>query len=291
MAEPLTISATEYVVDEDRPTLDGEWIRNVLILGRESKNPFNATRTSPGDPTAPRRKFNLIINSAEEVAKFNDKPSYMLHKPAPRKDDDLIGTFENPRAANKGLRMDFKCRKIAGTEEYVPQVVALRDNIAKKRPFGGFSPTFDFTVNPDNGEVQTIIACESIDLVPTPASVKSAVESDALDIGTDLGSLHEKHDALRKEHEELKKDHEELKSSHESYIKAHEGLVERHNALESECHEVFSALKEKGMSDEKAAKTANAQTSGSESVQRSDPPAPPKKIETKATNFAEFVRS
>ena len=168
-----TIQGIEYTVDSEAPFLDGDYIRNVLVLGLESKNAWNATTTGPGDTDGPRRKFTKIINAAEEIAKFAGKPSYILHKPAPRSDDDLIGTFDSPKPSDKGLRMDFRCRKLAGSEQYHPQVIALRDNIAKRRPFGGFSPRFDFTVSPVTGELQTVLQVTSIDLVPQPASVKA----------------------------------------------------------------------------------------------------------------------
>ncbi len=174
-----TIQGLEYTLSDEGPYLDGDYIRNILVLGNASKNAWNASRTSAGDVNGPRRKFNKLIHASEEIAKFNGRPAYMLHKPAPRLDVDLIGSFENAKPADKGLRMDLKCRKVEGSEDYVPQIVALRDNVEHKRAFGGFSPTFDFTIDPSDGETQTILACESIDLVPQPASVKSAVESSA----------------------------------------------------------------------------------------------------------------
>ena len=193
-----TIQGLEYTVSDEAPYLDGDYIRNVLILGRVSKNSWNASRTSAGDTTGVRRKFNKIVDSVEEVTKLN-RPSYILHKPFPRMDDDLIGSFENARPADKGARGDFLCRKIAGTEQYHPQVVALRDNVEHKRPFGGFSPTFDFNIDPSDGEVQTILACESIDLVPQPASVKSAIEGEA----TPEYVTKEEHEKLKTEHSAL----------------------------------------------------------------------------------------
>jgi len=247
-------AAAEYVIDEDRPTLDGPYIRNILILGRESKNAFNSSRTASGDALAPRRRFNLIVDSAEEVAKFADRPAFILHKPAPRDDADLLGAFENPRSTPKGIRADLKCRQIDGSEEYVPQCVALRDNVEHARPFGGFSPTFDFLVSPDDGEVQKILACESVDLVAQPASVKSAVESEAEE-------EKEPEYVEKAEHEALKGDHERLRTEH--------------GALEERVKGIECAL-------------AAAKVSGSE--QRSAP-LPVVRVETKATSFAEFVRS
>lgn len=179
-----TISGSEWCASDEQPFIDGDYIRNVLVLGRESKNAWNAGTTSAGDPNGPRRKFNQLLSSAEEVAKFGGRDAFMLHKPAPRNPVDNIGVFENPRASDKGLRMDLCCRKIEGSESFHPQAVALRDNVEHKRPFGGFSPRFDFTIDPSSGEVQTIIACESIDLVPQPASVRSAIESDLTQFAT-----------------------------------------------------------------------------------------------------------
>ena len=197
-----TIQGLEYFASDDGPFLDGDYIRNVLVLGRESKNAWNASVTGPGDAKGPRRKFNVLMGASEELAKFNGKPAYILHKSPPRKEDDLIGEFDGARASDKGARMDFRCRKITigGTEQYHPQVVALRDNVDKKRPFGGFSPRFDFTIDPVTGELQTIIGCESIDLVPQPASEKSAVEAEG---EKEEFVTREEHEALRNEHSAL----------------------------------------------------------------------------------------
>lgn len=173
-----TIHGSEYISGDEVPTIDGDYIRGVLVLGRESKNPWNATTTSGGDPKGPRRKFNRILSASEEIAKLAGK-AFILHKAAPRDDNDYIGDFENPRESMLGARADLKCRKINGSENFHPQAAALRDNIDKRRPFGGFSPRFDFTIDPSTGEVQSILACESIDLVPQPASVRSAVEEDS----------------------------------------------------------------------------------------------------------------
>jgi hypothetical protein len=94
----------------------------------------------------------------------------------PRDSADMIGTFCNARTSDKGIRADLVC--LRGAEGLHPQAAALRDNIQHHRPFGGFSPRFDFTIDPVTGEVQTILAVESIDLVPQPASVKSALEGE-----------------------------------------------------------------------------------------------------------------
>ena len=248
-----TIQGLEYTLSDEGPSLDGDYIRNVLVLGRESKNAWNASVTGAGDTAGPRRKFNKILSASEEVAKFSGRPAYILHKAPPRKDDDLLGTFDNPHPSDKGLRCDLLCRKVDGTESYHPQVIALRDNIAHKRPFGGFSPRFDFTVDPTTGELQTIIACESIDLVPQPASVKSAVEEEG---GDTEHVTREEHEALRTDHESLRTEHAAL----ESRVKACECYMAGHRAAGSE--------------------------------QRSDViPAAPKKVTTTAKNFREFVRS
>ena len=174
-----TIQGQEYAVSEDVPTIDGDYIRNILVLGLESKNAWNASTTGAGDPNGPRRKFGKIVNASEELIKFNNKPAFVLHKPLPRRDEDLLGTFDGARSSDKGARMDLLCRKMDGTEAYHPHIIALRDDITNKRPFGGFSPRFDFTIDPMTGETQTVIGVESIDLVTQPASVKSAVEGDS----------------------------------------------------------------------------------------------------------------
>ena len=179
-----TISGSEWVIDDEIPTIQGDYIENILVLGRESKNAWNATVNTPGDPKGPRRKFNVLLAAAEEVAKFGDRPANILHKPLPRDDADKIGEFDRPAVSPKGLRMRMLCRKLknaAGVESYHPQAAALRDNIEHRRPFGGFSPRFDFQIDPTTGEVQTIVAVESIDLVPMPASVRSALEDQTVE--------------------------------------------------------------------------------------------------------------
>ena len=124
-----TIQGVEYTLADDSPSLDGDYIRNVLVLGLESKNAWNASRTGAGDPAGPRRKFHKVVSASEEIAKFAGKPAYILHKPSPRNADDLIGTFDSPKSTDKGVRMDLLCRKVSGTESYHPQIVALRDAI------------------------------------------------------------------------------------------------------------------------------------------------------------------
>lgn len=258
-----TIQGVEYTISDEGPFLDGDYIRNILVLGLQSKNAWNANRTGPGDVSGPRRKFNKIISSTEEVAKFDNKPAYMLHKPQPRSDNDLIGTFSSPKPCTKGLRMDLLCRKVNGSEEYVPQVIALRDNVQHKRDFGGFSPTMDFTIDPTDGETQTILGCESIDLVPQPASVKSAVEGN-----------HEEPDGDEMEYV-TKEEHEKIRAEHGA-------LEERVKACE--CY----------MSSQKTSATeevAKIETVVEPVVQRSATIPEPKKISTTAKSFAEFIRS
>ena len=175
-----TIQGSEWVGDDETPTIQGDFIENLLVLGRESKNAWNASINGPGDPKGPRRKFNVLLSSSEEIAKFNDKPANMLHRPAPRDPADKFGEFDKARATDKGLRMRMRCLRfknaVSGVEEFHPQALALRDNIEHKRPFGGFSPRFDFQIDPTTGETQTVIGVESIDLVPQPATVRSALE-------------------------------------------------------------------------------------------------------------------
>lgn len=171
-----TIQGSEWSACEESPEVSGDFVRGLLVLGRESKNPWNASVNSPGDTKGPRRKFNVLLSASEEVAKFADKPAYLLHRPSPRDAADNIGSFTNPRVTEKGLRMDLQLLRTA--EGLHPQAAALKDNIERRRPFGGFSPRFDFQIDPTTGEVQTIVAVESIDLVPQPASVKSALEEE-----------------------------------------------------------------------------------------------------------------
>lgn len=170
-----TISGSEWISSDESPEVNGDFIKGLLVLGRESKNAWNASVSSAGDVKGPRRKFNSLLSASEQIAKFADKPAFMLHKPSPRDAADHIGDFSNPRVSDKGLRMDLQL--LRGAEGLHPQAAALKDNIEHKRPFGGFSPRFDFQIDPTTGEVQTIVAVESIDLVPQPASVASALES------------------------------------------------------------------------------------------------------------------
>lgn len=173
-----TISGAEFSACDESPEVQGDFIRGLLVLGRESKNAWNASVNSAGDAKGPRRKFNVLLSATEEVAKFAAKPAYMLHMPSPRDDADKFGEFSSPRVTEKGLRMDLQLLRTA--EGLHPQAAALKDNIERRRPFGGFSPRFDFQIDPTTGEVQTIVAVESIDLVPQPASVKSALESESV---------------------------------------------------------------------------------------------------------------
>jgi hypothetical protein len=179
-----TIKGSEWCASEEAPEVQGDFIRGLLVLGRESKNAWNASTDSPGDSKGPRRKFNVLLSAQEELAKFADKPAYLLHRPSPRDEADQIGVFSKPRSTDKGLRMDLQLLHVNGAEGSThlhPQGAALIDNIQHKRPFGGFSPRFDFQIDPTTGEVHTIVAVESIDLVPMPASVRSALEEETVD--------------------------------------------------------------------------------------------------------------
>jgi hypothetical protein len=215
--------ALEYTISEDGPTLDGDWIRGLLVMGLQSKNAWNAGKDNPtGDANGPRRNFAKVCAAKEEYVKLDGLPSYILHKDS-HPPEDKLGTFHNPQPSAKGLRMDLLCIKAA--ESYHPQIVALRDNIEHKRPFGGFSPNFDIEVDRITGAVEHILEAESIDLVPNPASVKSAVESEGEE---------------KKEPEYVKREeHEALKAAHESLENQHSALDERVKALE--CH--YQAVK------------------------------------------------
>ena len=168
----------ELWADDERPTIDGDWIRGILVLGRASKNPADTDGPSRGKSKV-TRKFNVICESAALYAKFDGAPAHIgPHQfDGAYPDDALMGTFHNPASTAKGLRMDLQCRKVG--ESYHPQALALRDNIEHSRPFGGFSPLFDGDTDQATGEVRTVEAVAGIDWVPNPGSVKSIVESSA----------------------------------------------------------------------------------------------------------------
>lgn len=188
----------EYWADEEKPSIDGDWIRNVLVLGRNSVNPAD---TDGGRRGASKitRKFNLICESQALYSKFDKAPAHIgPHKfDGSYKADDLMGTWHNPVSSTKGLRMDILCRKIG--ESYHPQAIALRDHIQHDRAFGGFSPLFDGETNMATGEVQTVDNVCSIDWVPQPGSSKSIAEA---------ASEPNTYEARHEEHERRLDDHE-----------------------------------------------------------------------------------
>ena len=168
----------ELYYDEDRPTIDGDWIRGVLVLGRVSKNPADTDGTKKGISKV-TRKFNIICESQALYSKFDGCEAHIgPHKmDGAYPDDAIMGSWHNPVTHVKGLRMDIKCRKIG--EAYHPQAAALRDHVEHNRPFGGFSPLFDGDVDYASGEVTTVDAVSGIDWVPAAGSVKSIMESEA----------------------------------------------------------------------------------------------------------------
>ena len=191
-------------ITTDKPFVDeGEgYIRNLLILGKKSKNPIDLT-----NPRSPKRNYIKITSDPVQYAKFEAKVSYILHEDQ-HTDNDTLGTFHNVKSSPKGLRADLK---------YVlnnPQVEALIDNIKNERPFGGFSPTMVVTesqINMDTGEVLGIESVDSIDLVANPGTVKSITEEE--EEPKEYASK-EEHNKLREEHDELKRMCEDLLSSH-----------------------------------------------------------------------------
>jgi hypothetical protein len=174
-----------------------------------------------------KRKFHKVIG--EQATLFDGVEGHL----GPHRfvgaypDADKLGTFVNPRQTAKGLRMD-----LIG-EETAVQFLSLRDHINNNRPFGGFSPLMDGSVDRDTGET-TISSVKSIDWVPQPASVKSIAESEAVayDAAHELGELGAKHEQLVKEHEELKGKHEALGAEHEETKKA----IGECRTLIGECH-------------------------------------------------------
>lgn len=240
-------SVCEYWADEDKPVIDGDWIHNVLVLGKHSKNSADSTAYGAGTSKV-KRSYDRICTVSEEYQKLDNRPSFILHKPQGHPEQDLLGTFHNPAPCDKGIRMSFLCKKVG--ESYHPQVIALRDNIQHGRPFGGFSPLFDeLQYDLTTGEVLTIGVVDSIDLVPNPATVKSAVEAEHTDQAEDDERYVKKEDLVK-----LLSDHAALRNEHES-------LRTAHKALEATCHERFEALKQEGKSDASAAKIAKAEES------------------------------
>lgn len=183
--------------DDDRPVLDGDWVRGILVLGRVSKNPADTDGAIKGKSSV-TRKFNKICESESLFIKFDKAPAHIgPHKfDGSYTDDDLMGTWHNPVSTTKGLRMDILCRKIG--EAYHPQASALRDHIEHNRPFGGFSPLFDGDTDMVSGEVQTVDSVAGIDWVPLAGSVRSIVESEAAET---FESRHAEHKKRLDDHE------------------------------------------------------------------------------------------
>ena len=209
----------EYWADEQKPVIDGDWIRNVLVLGRESKNPADTDGKNRGKSKV-TRKFNTICESEALYGKFDGCEAHVgPHKfdgnyPA----DALMGSWHNPRSVELGLRMDILCKKVG--ESYHPQAIALRDHIEHNRPFGGFSPLFSGDTDQVTGEVTTVDNVAGIDWVPSPGSVKSIVESEAMayEHGKEMAEM-------RAEHERFKEEH-------------HRAIAECHSRI-GECHEMI----------------------------------------------------
>lgn len=226
MAEKLSGWIGEFWADDEKPIVDGNIIRNLLVLGPVSANAADAFNGSTGR-LAVKRKFHKVIG--EQATLFDGVEGHL----GPHRfvgaypEADKLGTFVNPRQTAKGLRMD-----LIGEESAV-QFLSLRDHINNNRPFGGFSPLMDGRVDADTGET-TISSVKSIDWVPQPASVKSIAESEAVayDAAHELGELGAKHEQLKKEHEELKGKHEALHGDHEETKKQ----IGECRTMIGECH-------------------------------------------------------
>ena len=226
MAEKLSGWIGEYWADDEKPIVDGNVIRNLLVLGPVSTNVADAFNGSAGR-LAVKRKFHKVIG--EQATLFDGVEGHL----GPHRfvgaypEIDKLGTFVNPRQTAKGLRMH-----LVGEETCI-QFQSLKDHINNNRPFGGFSPLMDGSVDPDTGET-TIFSVKSIDWVPQPASVKSIAESEAVayDAAHELGELGAKHEQLKKEHEELREKHEALTAKHEE----HEKQIGECRTMIGECH-------------------------------------------------------
>ena len=301
----------EYVVGSE-PTVDGDYVRNLLILGPVSVNPDD-----PKNPNSPKRNYRSIIGATEEVVKFNGRPSFVMHAKSlgrARTDADKIGDFLNARSTPDGIRADLLCRKmvVEGKEVYHPQAAAIRDNIESNRPFGGFSPTLDYQINTYTGEVKRIDQVESIDYVANPATVRSVIEEEEKEEKAEEENEADENDAEKSEKEEkaevTKEDHEKLKGEHEALKTDHESLRNEHGQLEEkmgsllESHEALSnkhaALEERMKSCEEAmAGTRKEATEAKEAAvaarkgqSRVIPET--KKLDTgNASSFKEFIRT
>jgi hypothetical protein len=222
--EVLTGWIGEYWADDEKPIVDGDVIRNLLVLGPVSVNAADAFNGKTGR-LAVKRKFHHVIG--EQSALFDGVEGHL----GPHRfvgeypEADKLGKFVNPRKTDKGLRMD-----LIGESSFV-QFQALKDHINNNRPFGGFSPLMDGSVNPESGET-TISAVKSIDWVPNAASVKSIAESEATALDTGIGELGAKHEALKTAHEELKGKHEALSAEHEETKKQ----IGECRTMIGECH-------------------------------------------------------
>ena len=167
----------ELWADSDKPTIDGDHIRGILILGRQSKNPADTDGAKRGTSKV-TRKFNVICESAALYGKFEGAEAHIgPHQfTGDYPEHAKMGTFLNVVSTPKGLRADLLCRRIG--ETFHPQAAALRDNVEHDRPFGGFSPIFDGDVNAATGEVTSVERVAGVDWVPNPGSVRSIVEAE-----------------------------------------------------------------------------------------------------------------
>ena len=245
-----------WASDDEKPVVDGDTIRNLLVLGPVSVNAADAFRGKVGK-LAVKRKFHHVIG--EQSSLFDGVEGHL----GPHRfvgeypTTDRLGKFVNPRATDKGLRMD-----LIGESSLI-QFQALKDHIEHDRPFGGFSPLMDGSVNLETGET-TISAVKSIDWVPNSASVKSIAESEAEEeeenesyekMAGELDKLKSMHEELGKSHEELAGKHEKLGEEHEALKAKHEDLVGEHHKLGEEvaCLKTAHAEHEKRIGESETA--------------------------------------
>ena len=248
----------EYWASEEKPVIEGDYIRGLLILGRTSKNPADTDGGRRGTSTV-TRKFNKICESETLYNKFDGVAAHIgPHKfDGSYTDDEWMGSFHNVVSTAKGLRADLLCRKVG--EAYHPQAVALRDHIEHDRGFGGFSPLFDGDTDMSTGEVQTVDAVCSIDWVTQSASTKSISESEAMAY-------------------EHGKEVAELRAEHEK-------AIAECNTRIGECHEALS----RHIAEYHSPKVAESKAEETGGVKTVPPPAP-KPIAEAVVDPYNFVR-
>lgn len=221
MSKTITI-ITESIFQNSKVNKENKIIKDVVILGRKSKNN--------------REYSNRAFQDAIKL--FEDSPAYFEHE-TKKKVKDLIGQFKNVKENNNYIKADLH---VLENQNW------LLDMAERMPTLAGFSINASGNVKNENGKeiVESLTNRVSIDLVTQPATVKNLFEEVNLEeekMSEEIKKIQEEYKKLESENKEIQ---EKLDISRGNYVEYKEKFV----MLEAE----NKKLKEKVEKEEKEKK-------------------------------------